>query len=757
MRHSSHVYITATLPHRFDLRSPSLSSFTVAVPCLLLLACLASFPCPALSGLNRFLQAGRTANSRDIISDGTFIESSLSAPLRSWQPFPTLYLWLSDSTAPPVRYRVLLPANQQPLYEPLIVPAPGLNAKNNEYISVYPLNGTEEEEQAVLMASGGVCAVAVNTTAVDSAFVLNTDSEYDDVLISFTHDCIYPRVNIGRPPATNDVLQFAVSAPPQLTPNAGVQLSVAANTGAELELHVRVVDIGDQQWLHDELVPFTVSFTASNDELAASTLITPEVEKPQFVTISEPLLTDPTAFAMVAIGSSCSDPANSGYITLQINFLFQRSIELPINITCQPSKRVAPLRTLSVDLLPGAQFVGTAVRTPIAVNGAVPTSSSFNVQPPAGRPYTFVLPQRYVTLSIYNNFSSSSNRTITGQLIVSGGSDGNWIVGMAANSAPIVSGDRLPFTLQSSKLTVVIETQCQTSQQLQTTTVLISSLTDGVVFDYDPIEFNYQWLCQQQPLFALSTVSPKSQSAANLIDMSQPSTRSAGSEWEVDTNAPAGVINVNFNIQAPLEGMVGTQLYLTLQSGNATMFAWTFDSGSSLGLSDASFAMQGSTLQAGSMYKTIIPLSASSGTLTSLLLLDRLVCTQREYVQVTTRLTYGWQSYVNIIYNRHCEQADQFDNSVALSSGAVAAIVLLVLASAACVMGCGWRYSSKGKRGWEMLPFYDVWGRVQDSALGPKRYTGPQMTDEDLDGMTEVEISSTGGYGSTVTSYQNDL
>ena len=748
MPHSSPSHASPTPTHSFHRYPSFFTPPAASISYLLFLSFLSPFLSPVLAVPNPALQAGWSPNSSEVILNGHFVSASLAEPFASWQPFPTLYLWLSgNSSQPPIRYRVVPPGLTSSLYIPVIGPAPWLAVNDDSFFSVYAVDGAEVEEQAVVVSTGGLCNVQRGQTAA-SNFVIDTQAVYDDVRIVFDHDCFYPRVRIGRPPATDDVIEYSYTLIPNLTPAPGVQLAVIANTGEELQLDVRVVDNGEGQWQAGQNASFIVDFTASNDVLQQTTVITPEIQTSQLVTISTTLnLTPP---ASITVTSTCSDPSSSGYVNLTVNFGFARSMVLPISITCQLQQTVKPLQSFGVDLVPGSQFVGASrSRMPIVINGTVPTTSSFNV---AGSPYTFHLPQRYVSLSLYNN---NPNSTITARLTVSAGSS---LVGLLASSGhPTRGSNTFAFALQSDRLSVLIETRCEYSQQLQTTSIIIDSITDGIVPKYDPIEFNYQWTCQQPPLFALSTRSPSSsQQTGNLIDQGQPVLNGAGGNWQVSTNGSAGVINVDYNIEAELWSVVGAALYVTLQSGNATVFAWSLDTVSSTGLSNAAFNMLGTPVQSGSTFKTNIALSSSTQ-LTSQLLLDQLMCSKREYVQVSTQLTYGWLQYVTINFNRHCDTADQPSYTVpALNGGAVAAIVLLVLLSACCVMGCGWRYSNKGKRGWEILPFYDMWGRFQDSALGPKRYTGPQMVDEDVDGLTEeVEISSTGGYGAT--SYQNDL
>ena len=736
-------------------RSSSLSHILpISLPCVVfLLLLLSSLQCPVRAVLNKYLQAGWSPNSSEVILNGEPRTASFSTAYPTWQPFPTFYLWLSpnSSTVSPLSYQVLVDEGSP--YIPSIGPAPWLAVNDQNFFSVYAIDDPEVEEQAVVVSTGGLCDVQWNNAGQSGKFYVNTAANFDDVEILFKHDCFYPPVRVGQPPATDDVIAYSTGPDPNLTPKAGVRLSVTANVGEQLVLDVRVVDIGVNQWPHGQNATFILTINASNDALLQTTIVTPEIGVPQYVIIGEPLL-DELPPAQITVASTCTDPASSGYIVLSLNFGFARPMTLPVNITCQAQKSVNPLRSFSVDLMPGAQFVGVTGRLPIAVNGTVPVGSAFSVQPSAGGPYTFAMPQRYVVLSVYN--ANYVNQNLTGRLTVNAGS---WLVGLTASSSATTTpgSNALTFALRGNRLTVQIETVCQDEQQQQTTSVLIDSITDGVDFYYDPIEFNYQWTCRQPPLFALSTQPATSpQSTGLLINQGQPANTASG-DWTVSTKGGAGVINVDYNIQAEYESVVGATLYLTLQSNYSTMFAWSLDTDSSYGLSGASFRMAGLKLQSGMTYKTNLPLSYSTQLITRLEL-DSLVCSKREYVQVSTRLTYGWERYVTIEYNRHCDQADQLTDAPSLSEGAVAAIVLFVLATACCVMGCGWRYSSKGKRGWEMLPFYDVWGRVQDSALGPKRYTGPQMMDEDLDGMTEeVEISSTGGGGYGSTSYQNDL
>ena len=695
---------------------------------------------------NPALQAGWSPNSSEVIHDGTFLSASLVDALPSWQPFPTLYLWLSNSSVPSISYRIVT-STANP-YIPTMSPAPSLTV-NGDYFNVYAINDPDVNEPAVVMGTAGLCEVARSQTDRSGQFAINTAADWDDVDVYFTHDCYYPRVRIGQPPATDDVLAYSAGLNPNLSPDPTVHLSVTANTGEELLLAMRVVDTGEEQWQRGQNATFTIDFTASNDVLLRTTIITPKLKTQQLLTICTTLNELPPA--NITVASVCTDAASSGYVTLQLNFNFQRLYTVPVNITCRPEKNVNPLQSFGVDLVPGAQFGDATVsRVSIAVNGTVAATSAFSVA--ASQPYTFATPQRYVSLSVYNNYS---NRNLTGRLTVSADS---WLVGLTANSAATSRGtDSFSFAIQSNKLNVLIETQCEYSQQLQTTTVLIDTLSDGVDFYYDPVEFTYQWTCRQPPQFALSTKQPSNgrQSSGNLINVGQPSD-TAGGDWTVDANSSvAGVINVNYNIQAPLESLIGAVLYLTLQSRNATVFAWSLDTDSSNGLSATQFEMLGQPIRPGSTsYRTTLPLSSTD--ITTQLVLDALICSRPQYVQISTRLTYGWLQYVTINFIRRCDTADRYNYTNALGGGAVAAIVLLVLATACCFMCCGWRYSSKGKRGWEVLPFYDWWGRVQDRTLGPKRYTGPQMVETDIDGMgEEVEISSTGGYGST--SYQNDL
>jgi len=749
MFHPSRSHTTPTFAQIFHHSSPS--SLVCSAPLLrplVFLFVLSSFLCPLLAIKNAALQAGWSATSSEVICNGTFDDTTLQDSIASWDTLPPLYLWLSDSSLPPVSYSVDVLLGS---YTPQVGPAPWVPVQGASF-KVYAADSPSVEEQAVLISQTGLCRVQRNEGPIRSQFIIDT-TEYDDVTVVFRHDCYYPRIRIGQPPASDDVIEYSRTAIPKLTPDASVKLSVAANTGEELQLDMRVVDTEEGQWKRGQNFAYSVQLSlASNDVLRNTTIITPEVDTPQLTNITSTL--NELTPARITVASTCSDEASSGYIELSINFNFSRPITLPINITCQPQKTVTPLRSLSVDLLPGAQYVGAPVsRLPIAVNGSVAADSVFNVA--SGEPYMFAIPQRYVQLSLYNNNYLSTNRSITGRLTVSAG---DWLVGLSANSAASIPAAQNSFTfsLQSRPLTVQLETQCETSNQLQTTTVVINSISDEVVSFYDPIEFTYQWQCLQPPLFALSTQSPSSaQAVGNLINRGQPA-NTAGGSWTVDRNGTADVINVNYNIQAEMDSLIGATLYLTLQTDSATVFAWSLEPATSDGLSDVAFRMLDTPVTAGSTYRKNLPLSTATQ-LTTPLSLDRLLCSKREYVQVSTRITYGWTQHVTLNFNRRCTQADTFD-SAALSSGAVAAIVLTVLATACCLMGCGWRYSSKGKRGWEMMPCYDWWGAVQDSALGPKRYTGPQMDEDglDLDGTTEeVEISSVGGYGST--SYQNDL
>ena len=742
---SSHSQTPPSIPHTFH-QPPSSFTSHACISYLLFLCSLSSLLSPSIAVPNRALQAGWSPNSSEVILNGDFVSDSLQTTFPSWQPFPTLYLWLSNSSVSPISYRAV--GSTTSYYLPAVGPADWL-AVEGDYFSVYNINDATVEEQAAVVSTGGFCNVQSSQTDVASNFVITTKADYDDVAIPFTHDCYYPRVRIGRPPATDDVVAYSFTRVPNLTPKPGVPLSVTANTDAVLQLDVRVVDTGEEEWQRGQNATFVVDFTASNVALGQTIVITPTIRTDQLTTICTQLNELPPT--TITVTSTCSDPVNNGYITLSLSFGFSQPMLLPINITCQPQQQSSPLQSLSVDLVPGAQFVGTSSsRVPIVVNGSVPTTSAFNVVPSGGQPYTFAIPQRYVALTL--NHNNVLNQTIIGRMTVGAASS---LVGLSASSARTTKGSNtFSFAVQSSKLSVLIETQCEYSQQLQLTTVVIDTIKDDAGNKYDPIEFNYQWTCIQPPLFALSTRSPSgAQSTGNLIDQGQPS-NTAGSNWQVDTNGTAGVINVNYNIQAAFDSMVGAAVYVTLQSPNATVFAWSLDTGSSVGLNNAAFQLSGTPIQSGSAFKNNIPLNPST-TVTSQLLLDQLVCSTREYVQVTTRLTYGWQPYVTITFRRHCDTADQFNYVTdTLSGGAVAAIVFSVLLTACCFMGCGWRYSNRGKRGWEILPFYDMWGQFQDRTLGPKRYTGPQMVDEDGMG-EEVEISSTGGYGST--SYQNDL
>ena len=694
---------------------------------------------------NRALQAGWSPNTSEVIRNGDAVSASPDDSYHSWEAYPTLYLWLSDSASSPVSYQVI--ANVDLPYYPVMQPAPWLEVESAQFFNVYALADAQENEPAVVVSTGGLCNVPNSRTDQAASFAVHTAAAWDDVTVHFHHDCYYPRVQIGQYPATDDVIAYSQNKNPNLTPT-NVSLAVTANTGEVLQLDVRVVDIGDGQWQKGQNATFAVDFAANNSELASTIVISPELQVLQNATIGSILnVLEPVS---ITVASTCSDPASSGYVNVTLNFGFERLMLLPVYVTCREHRELNPLHALGVDLLPGAQFASTtAARLPIAVNGSVPTTSSWNV---AGQPYTFDLPQRYIQLAVYYN--NYQNRTLTGRATVGAG---NALVGLTSSAAATKTASNVvTFRLTSNRLTLVIETQCQDAQQLQQTTVQIDSLTDGDEW-YDSVAFHYQWTCQQPPLFALgtrplSTAQPK----GNLIEQGQVAS-GAASGWTVGANGDAG-INVNYVIPAEVESVVGSALYLTLQSSNATMFAWSLDQQASQGLSRVAFRMSGTSVQTGGAYEANIPLSGSAATYT--LTLDQLLCSTREFVQVSTRLTYGWAQHATITFQRHCEQADApLSDSATPSGGAVAAIVLLVLLAASCTMCCGYRCSSKGKRGWEVLPWYDAWGAVQDRALGPKRYTGPQMElgGVDDDGYPigeEVEISSTGGYGST---YQNDL
>ena len=703
---------------------------------LILLTLSSSLSC-VRGGELQNLQAGTSLGANNVIANGVLNRGWPPDTLASWQTLPGLYFWLSPpvpSAEPP--QPSLANMSMQPVSSPfyLYLVQPAFPAGQLPLVSADPL------QPLLVNFSSALCNVQQSSPMQHSELTMYVNAAgqpYDTINLYFTHDCYYPRINVGSTPASvPDILQSAlVGERPQLVPNtaAAVQLLAINPARPVLTLYVSAT-WQQQQWPLNSSVSFYARLSAGSSAAILSA-----------TTVNEQLLTVLTSLpeqanvdtVPVVVTADCEESSERGWVLLTLSFYFAQNISLNVSVQCGRAVGESYWPNLQVSSAPSSTC---NVSLPLVSNGR--TTAQF--QQGEGM-MLFPVQQRFFTLNLSYSPAPAVYSLSFDAEALSAGTVGN-VVGATwgGDGSAVTLASTIPRLPGSGSASITIETQC-VAQGTLTVRVTLGGTKTGQGGQSYTANFLYLSMTCTKPLFNLSTTANAQQ--PNLVSAGRIVPRPA---YSFISSSNAFVIPVVTDTEA-------VQFWLSMQTPGPTVFTWRLLPGENYAnvafIADGR-SFQGASLSQGSSPQLIssFPVVAAEESALPFFFpsfeFSSLRCLGRDAVSVVTELSFGWGAPLQLQFMRECAAADYDGSDEGLDAAGVVAVVFTVMITALCCLGCGYNYRVKHQRGWAMVPGHGWWQRVQDSTLGPKRYT-PQM--DDLEEGVEIHntrpVTTSSGYG----------